>query len=168
MLIFSGAAQVKLPSVRVNPLPRSIYYDWVTSEVRLSPHHWTEREHYSFAVGPSGDMISASRICRLPTDDSTITGVELDSRVELTSGTFTIVQTDDWTRTEAGVTCSEQIVAGKYYYKISDDGESMTVTRGSESQVQVWRRSGGLDMEPSFALMNPNAADERQRAFPKD
>src|ERR1700761_6622986 len=100
VLMFTYARQAgRLPG-EVNPLPRSIYYRWVASELRSPPDHWTEREIYNFGVGMSGDLVEVSRICRTSTDDRVNVGLE--SRVKITAKTFSILHSDDWTRTEGG------------------------------------------------------------------
>ena len=105
-------------------------------ETRESEDHWITRDLYDIGQNTDGDVIGASRICRTPGEQAVSVSVSVNAKIEL--DTFTILFSEDVSKTEYGTTCKISVRAGTYHFRLSEDGQALSVTTGP--LVQRWRR----------------------------
>lgn len=113
-------------------------HNWMVEEVRISEDHWISREEWVFENEADGThTIDVVKVCR--TSDAPII-LEVGVAVTMDARQFTVLTSEDADSVSGkhGY-CSVSVRRGTYEYKVSKDGNTVTV-RTPDKTIHKWTR----------------------------
>jgi hypothetical protein len=133
--------------------PHALYTNWLVAENRPTADHWISRDNYEFRKLPAATVIHAVRQCRVRSeatrdvqysaDDDMIAETLVPVLVD--PDKFVILASNDNTEKRGPDSCTISVKAGTYRYKVSSDGQSMSVREGE--LTELWIRYASAEYE---------------------